>query len=65
VAWSDSGLGAMPVFSPKWAAGLPLRGPQRDDLEAAGCLEHDQVGFQHLEPRDEVLEPGASDGTAK
>ena len=36
------------------------RGRNDDGLEAAGCFEHDEVGLQHLEPRYEVLQPGAS-----
>src|SRR5262249_30863672 len=42
-----------------WQAGR-REGRNGDGLEAAGCLEHDKVGIQHLESRYEVVEPGAS-----
>jgi hypothetical protein len=37
----------------------PCEGRNDDGLEATGGLEHDEVGFQHLETGYEVLKPGA------
>src|SRR5262249_15540329 len=34
-------------------------GRNGDGLEAAGCLDQDEVGLQHLETRYEVVEPDA------
>src|SRR5262249_22503423 len=35
-------------------------GRNGDGLEAAGCLDDDEVGLQHFETRYEVVEPGTS-----
>src|SRR5262245_64111674 len=38
----------------------PREGRSYNGLQAAGGLEHDEVGLQNLETRNEVVEPGTS-----
>src|SRR5262245_48442919 len=42
-----------------WQVGR-REGRNSDGLEAARCLDHDEVRLQHLETRDEIVEPSAS-----